>query len=70
MPFGGALAGRLIGKKVIYHVHETSLKPQILKKFLRSVISLTAHEVIFVSKYLKEVESIVNKKPSGYLQCS
>lgn len=62
MPFGGALAGKLIGKKVIYHVHETSLKPQILKKFLRSVISFTAHKVIFVSEYLKEVESFANKK--------
>jgi len=62
MPFGGALAGKLIGKKVIYHVHETSLKPQILKKFLRSVISFTAHEIIFVSEYLKDVESFANKK--------
>lgn len=62
MPFGGALAGKLMSKKVIYHVHETSLKPQILKKFLRSVISLTAHEIIFVSEYLKEVESFANKK--------
>lgn len=62
MPFGGALAGKLIGKKVIYHVHETSLKPQILKKFLRGVISLTAHKVIFVSEYLKDVENFKNKK--------
>jgi len=62
MPFGGALAGILIGKKVIYHVHETSLKPQILKKFLRSVISITAHKVIFVSEYLKDVENFANKK--------
>lgn len=62
MPFGGALAGKLMSKKVMYHVHETSLKPQILKKFLRSVISLTAHKVIFVSEYLKDVESFANKK--------
>lgn len=62
MPFGGALAGKLIGKKVIYHVHETSLQPQILKKFLRSVISHTAYKIIFVSKYLNEVEKFENKK--------
>jgi len=62
MPFGGALAVKLMGKKVIYHVHETSLKPQILKKFLRSVISITAHKVIFVSEYLKDVENFANKK--------
>lgn len=62
MPFGGALAGKLIGKKVIYHVHETSLKPQILKVFLRSVISLTADKIIFVSEYLKKVESFEDKE--------
>jgi glycosyltransferase involved in cell wall biosynthesis len=62
MPFGAALAAKLMGKKVIYHVHETSLKPQILKKFLRGVISLTTDKVIFVSKYLKEVESFKNKE--------
>lgn len=61
MPFGGALAGKLMRRKVIYHVHETSLKPQILKKFLRSVISLTADRVIYVSKYLQEVENFEGK---------
>lgn len=62
MPFSAALAGKLMGKKVIYHVHETSLKPKILKSFLRAVISWTADRVIFVSKYLEEVESFKNKK--------
>lgn len=62
MPFGAALAGKLIRKKVIYHVHETSLRPLILKKFLRAVISLTADKVIFVSEYLKDVESFENKE--------
>ena len=62
IPFGGALAGKLMGKKVIYHVHETGLKPKLLHSFLRSVISFTADEVIFVSEYLKEVEIFENKK--------
>lgn len=62
MPFGGALSGKLLGKKVIYHVHETGLKPKVLHSFLRSVISFTADKVIFVSKYLKEVEIFENKK--------
>ncbi|MGE8423649.1 MAG: glycosyltransferase family 4 protein [Sphingobacterium siyangense] len=57
MPFGAALSAKLMRKKVIYHVHETSLKPKLLKLFLRSVIQLTAHKVIFVSNYLKKVES-------------
>lgn len=62
MPFGGALAAKLMGKKVIYHIHETSLKPEILKKILRRIILLTADKVIFVSEYLKEVENFINKE--------
>lgn len=56
LPFGAALSGKLMGKKVIYHIHETSIKPRILKLFLRWVINLTATEVIFVSEYLRSSE--------------
>lgn len=56
MPFSAGLAGRLLGKRVIFHVHETSVSPKALKRLLRSVIECTANEVIFVSKYLSEVE--------------
>lgn len=57
MPFGAGLAGKLMGKPIIYHVHEVSLRPQVLKFFLRSVISFTAEKVIFVSNYLRAAES-------------
>lgn len=56
MPFGAALAAKFMGKPVIYHVHETSLRPKALKFFLRLIIRLTATKVIFVSNYLREVE--------------
>jgi len=62
MPFGGALAGKMMGKKVYWHIHETSIKPQLLKRFLRFMIGLTADKVIFVSKYLQETEGFPNKK--------
>lgn len=62
MPFGAALAGWLIGKKVVYHVHETSIRPKYLKMILRAFISLTASHIIFVSSYLSRVESFPNKK--------
>lgn len=58
LPFGAALAGKLIGKKVVYHVHETSVRPLILKKFLKYVASITASKAIYVSKYLMETEKI------------
>jgi L-malate glycosyltransferase len=61
MPFGAALAAKIMRKKVIYHIHETSLKPLVLKNFLRKIISMTADKIVFVSKYLHDVESFANK---------
>lgn len=60
MPCGAALAARLMGKQVIYHLHETSLRPALLKKILRLVIRLTASKIIFVSNYLCKVEGFCN----------
>ena len=31
LPFGAALAGKIMGKPVMYHVHETSIRPPVLK---------------------------------------
>ena len=56
LPFGAALSGKIIGKKVIYHIHEVSIKPLILKKFLRKIAEATSDQNIYVSKYLKEKE--------------
>jgi len=56
LPFGAALAGKLLGIPVYYHVHETSLKPDLLKRFLRLVIARTCSHVVFVSHYLRRVE--------------
>ena len=61
MPFGAALAGKLMGKQVYWHLHETSIKPKLLKQFLRFIINLTADKIIFVSRYLQEAESFKNK---------
>lgn len=60
MPFGAGLAGKLMGKQVYWHIHETSVKPKILKQFLRFIISLTVNKIIFVSDYLKETEAFTN----------
>ena len=32
LPFGAAFLGKLKGCRIIYHVHETTMKPPILKK--------------------------------------
>ena len=57
LPFGAGLAGKLIGKKVCYHIHETSITPRLLKLFLRKIINLTASKIIFVSNSLAKQEA-------------
>ena len=57
LPFGAALAGKLIKKDVYYHIHETSISPAVFKKFLRYMVSLTASKIFFVSKSLEKSES-------------
>ncbi|MBL7922838.1 MAG: glycosyltransferase family 4 protein [Bacteroidia bacterium] len=62
LPFGAALAGRLMGKKVIYHVHESYTRPLVLKKFLRGVAAATADTVFYVSDYLLREEKLEGVK--------
>ncbi|AOE83161.1 glycosyltransferase family 4 protein [Pseudomonas sp. TCU-HL1] len=62
MPFGAALAARLINKPVLYHVHETSITPRPLKSFLRWIIRITASKIIFVSNYLLQAEGFDKKQ--------
>jgi L-malate glycosyltransferase len=52
LPFGAAFVGKIKGCKVIYHIHETSMKPALLKKALFGIAQWAADEVIYVSKYL------------------
>ncbi len=58
LPFGVAIAGKLMGKKVIFHIHETSVKPPFLKSFLKWVCAKTASEIIYVSNFLQQQEPI------------
>lgn len=62
LPFGAALSGKLMGKPVFYHIHETSIKPQLLKQFLRFIVQKTASKIIFVSNTLKDTESFENRE--------
>jgi len=62
LPFGAGIVGKIRGCKVIYHVHETSIKPKILKKFLFGIVKWTAKEVVYVSHFLSEQEFMDNTK--------
>ena len=58
LPFGGAILGWLRGARVIYHLHETSVSPQLFKKFLLFWVRLCATEVIYVSDFLARQEPL------------
>jgi glycosyltransferase involved in cell wall biosynthesis len=54
LPFGAALAGKMRGSKIIYHIHEVSMKPKILKWFLFKIVDSIADRSIYVSEYVKK----------------
>lgn len=62
LPFGAGVIGKLRRCKVIYHIHETTIKPKILKRFLFGVVKWSATEVVYVSNFLATQESINKKK--------
>lgn len=62
LPFGAGIAGKIRGCKVIYHIHETSMKPLLLKKFLFGILKWCASEVVYVSKFLAHQEPVNIKK--------
>ncbi len=62
LPFGAGLAGAFMRKKVVYHLHESYIRPAILKNFLRFVAGKTADTVLYVSCYLLEEEKIPGVK--------
>jgi glycosyltransferase involved in cell wall biosynthesis len=57
LPFGAAFLGKLKGARIIYHLHETSINPKILKLFLFGITKWAADDIIFVSKYLASTEA-------------
>ncbi|MFE3847468.1 glycosyltransferase family 4 protein [Flavobacterium sp. LB3P45] len=62
LPFGAGIIGKLKGCKVIYHIHETSMKPKILKQFLFGVGKWSASEVVYVSNFLAAQEPLNSRK--------
>ena len=54
LPFGAALAAKIKGCRIIYHVHEIYIKPSLIKRFYYIVMRNCAHKIICVSKYVEE----------------
>lgn len=51
LPVGPALAGRLMGKRVVYHYHENAFVKGAFYKTLAFFMQKLAHEIICVSVY-------------------
>jgi glycosyltransferase involved in cell wall biosynthesis len=66
LPFGASCSAKFKGCKVIYHIHETSIKPKILKSFLFNIIKITATDIIYVSRFLANQEVLHLKKSIVY----
>lgn len=55
LPFGALLWGKLFKHTVILHVHEISIKPRLLRRFLIKIAEVSADEVIWVSETHREM---------------
>lgn len=51
LPIGGALAGRLTGKRVVYHYHENAFVKGVFYKTLAWMMQRLAHAIVCVSGY-------------------
>lgn len=75
LPAGPALAGRLMGKRVVYHYHEDADTKGFFYRVLARVMQSLAHEIVCVSAYqaslLKrqdKVTVIPNALPEGFVE--
>lgn len=76
LPFGAALAGACMGKRVVYHLHESYIRPAIFKNMLRFIAAKTADTAFYVSSYLEQEERlpgvagkvVYNVVPETFLQ--
>lgn len=75
LPIGPALAGRMMGKRVVYHYHENAIAKGVFYKALATAMQKLAHEIICVSHYQasflrrkNDVTVIPNALPKGFIE--
>ncbi|WP_339868298.1 glycosyltransferase family 4 protein [uncultured Algoriphagus sp.] len=69
LPFGAILMGRLLGKRVITHVHEYEISPKLLSNFLFWVVRTFSSEVIVVSRFLQTNPKLRGAKVQVIYNC-
>lgn len=74
LPVGAALAGRLTGKRVVYHYHENAFAKGAFYKLLACAMQALASEIICVSAYQrsflkreKNVNVVPNAAPAAFV---
>ena len=75
LPVGPALAGRLMGKRVVYHYHENAFVKGAFYKMLAAMMERLAHRIICVSEYQssflkckKKVTVVPNALPEAFVK--
>jgi L-malate glycosyltransferase len=75
LPFGAALAGKIRGCKIVYHIHEVSIKPVQLRRFLVAVANWSSNAGLFVSKdvlqrtsFQKKATVVYNTLPEDFIK--
>lgn len=73
LPVGAALAGRIMGKKVIYHYHENAFVKGTFYRILAGLMQILATRIICVSNYqksflrrTKDVYVVANAVPTAF----
>ena len=75
LPVGPALAGRMMGKRVVYHYHENAFVKGAFYKMLAAMMERLANRIICVSEYQasflickEKVTVIPNALPEAFVQ--
>ncbi|NHB67687.1 glycosyltransferase family 4 protein [Perlabentimonas gracilis] len=63
LPFAASIAGKIKGCRVINHIHETSIRPVFLKKFLFYISRICSTDSIYVSDFLLKLEHNGQNQP-------
>ncbi|AOR64667.1 glycosyltransferase family 4 protein [Pectobacterium wasabiae] len=54
LPFGGAIAAKLLARRTIIYIHETHIRPRVLMSFLSMIADWCADQALYVSRYVQQ----------------
>lgn len=69
LPFVNILVGRLLGHRVITHVHEYEIQPKSLNNFLFGIVRKYSSDIVAVSEFLKSNPFLRNRDVEVIYNC-